>query len=249
MCRQRYGLFSTCMQALTCSMRPLSFFSILREKKDSAAPGRQTKLAPFRFFGCEEPKKLHIRSFRLPLQNQSRRFDFERTSSVVSELSSPRGSETIRSLRGRGRRHPKVGMPGAPGCSLPLWCAKQCRSKARTGGSKVQYFTRRASVGTCGRKRGYRTALAGVMPKLCLRATVGDSDFPILPEGSRGFLPLRLSLASKPVSFHAERNGFCYEQYSSCEHLGINCIPLSTVSNSHPSGWLFLRSVRCFSGC
>ena len=38
-------------------------------------------------------------------------------------------------------------------------------------------------------------------------------------EGSRGLFPLRLSLASKTVSFHAERNGFCHEQLIPCEQV------------------------------
>ena len=40
-----------------------------------------------------------------------------------------------------------------------------------------------------------------------------------LAEESRGLFPVRLSLASKPVSFHAERNGFCYEQLLACEQV------------------------------
>ena len=38
-------------------------------------------------------------------------------------------------------------------------------------------------------------------------------------EGSRGLFPLRLSLASKTVSFHAERNGFCLAQLIPCEQV------------------------------
>ena len=40
-------------------------------------------------------------------------------------------------------------------------------------------------------------------------------------EGSRGLLPLRLSLASKTVSFHAERNGFCLAQLISCKQVKL----------------------------
>ena len=62
---------------------------------------------------------------------------------------------------------------------------------------------------------------AGVTTSLCLRATAEVSDLPVLPEGSRGFLPLLPFFGIKNRFFpQRERNGFCHEQFDVVQHLG-----------------------------
>jgi len=82
--RMRLSLFP---KKYNSFLRELCFLKNTFGEQSEPSRRRQTKLTAFRFPGCEGPGKLHIRSFRFPLQSKAHRFALRRRSSEMSELS------------------------------------------------------------------------------------------------------------------------------------------------------------------